>query len=84
MTSINYFNSDIDYAYSTQYQYFKFIVSVNFIDGDVRCMKRKFRHLTPPYLSLVPSHHLHFHRHMSWSPSLSLLDTSTSITQWRG
>jgi hypothetical protein len=40
MTSINYFNSDMDYACSTQCQYFKFIVSVNFIDGDVRCTKR--------------------------------------------
>jgi hypothetical protein len=38
-------------------------------------------HLTPPYLLLVPSHNLHVHRHMSWSPSLSLFDTSTSIKQ---
>jgi len=46
----------------TQCQYFKFIVSVNFIDGDIRCTKRKLRHLTPPYLLLVPSNNLHFHR----------------------
>ena len=84
MTSINYFNSDMDYACSTQCQYFKSIVSVNFIDGDVRCTKRKLRHLTPPYLLLVPSHNLHVHRHLSLSPSLSLFDTSTSIKQWQG
>jgi hypothetical protein len=47
MTSINYFNSNMDYACSTQCQYFNFIVSVNFLDGDVICTKRKLKHLTP-------------------------------------
>jgi len=84
MTSINYFNSDMDYACPTQCQYFKFIVSVNCIDGDIRSTKRTLRHLTSPYLLLVPSQDLHFHRHISWSSSLSLLDTSTSINQWWG